>query len=341
MDEKKNREIYDSEFRDWLPGKVFDAHIHIVTRTAYPPDYDPGPAHWMSHVPGREFTFEQCAAWAAANLPEQEFSGLCFGSPSGAEDRDAANRYVAAQCDNERWFGLALVSPEDSPEQVERWIRDTPLLGYKPYRNYVTNKPRESVGIHDMLPAAHMALADRLGLVVMLHIPRARRLADPDNQREILELADRYPRARIVLAHIGRAYYLANVVGQLDDIRTRPNLYVDLAMLNHWEVLEYLFREFPRERILFGTDLPISCFGGKSVEINNGYAYVMEEDIDIGAAIYDARGVVQFTSFYYEELRAIRKAAERVGLSAEEREGIFFGNAGRLLREAAASKAAG
>jgi hypothetical protein len=182
-----------------------------------------------------------------------------------------------------------------------------------------------------MLPAAQMELADGLGLVIMLHVSRPLRLADPDNQREVCELADRYPRANIVLAHIGRAYYLSSVVGHLERIRERPNVYVDLAMLNHWEVLEYLFRRFPRERILFGTDMPVSCLGGKSVEINDQYAYVVERDLRIGSMIWDAEGVIEFTTFYYEELRAIRKAAERVGLTRQEIEGVFFRNAMTLL----------
>lgn len=49
------------------------------------------------------------------------------------------------------------------------------------------------------------------------------------------------------------------------------NVYCDIAMVNHWEVMEYLFRNFDRKRIIYGTDLPIGICGGKSVEINNQY----------------------------------------------------------------------
>ena len=338
MNDQKNRQIYDAEFQDWLPARVLDAHIHIVHRESYPADFDHGPEGWMSHIRGGSYTIEDCQADAAKILPDRDFHGLCFGSPSGDEDRDHANRYVASFCDDERWFGLALVSPEDPAEQVEQWIRETPLLGYKPYRDYVTSKPRGEVGIHDMLPASLMQFADKLGLVVMLHIPRSKRLADPDNQREVVELADRYPGAQIILAHVGRAYYVSNVLGQLDEIRKRPNLYVDVAMLNHWEVLEYVFQEFPRERILFGTDMPISCFGGKSVEINDDYAYITEDNVNVGTSIHDSRGAVEFTYFYYEELRAIRKASDRAGLSAQELEAFFFGNCAALLGRAAEGK---
>src|SRR5581483_9959331 len=108
----------------------------------------------------------------------------------------------------------------------------------------------------------------------MLHIPRRARLADPLNQRQIVELCTRYPRARIVLAHIGRAYYYKNVVGHLDALRDLPNLYYDLAMVNHWEVMEYAFQKLDQHKILYGSDIPIALAPGKSVEINDQYTYV-------------------------------------------------------------------
>jgi hypothetical protein len=197
----------------------------------------------------------------------------------------------------------------------------------------VTGKDPEAVSIPDMLPPEQMAVADRLGLAVTLHIPRAARLADPDNQRELIELCRAYPNAKIIVAHIGRAYYLSNVVGYLDDLAALPNAYLDLAMVNHPGVLEYAFRNFPTERILFGSDAPIAWLRGKSVEINNQYAYLMGEDYAIGTAIHDAGHAVEFTFFYYEILRGIRLAAERAGLSRLQIEGIFADNAYRLLRD--------
>jgi hypothetical protein len=39
-------------------------------------------------------------------------------------------------------------------------------------------------------------------------------------------------------------------------------------MVNHWEVMEYLFSHVPAEKILYATDAPIALAPGKSVEIN-------------------------------------------------------------------------
>ena len=338
MDPELNRHIYDAEFREWLPDTVLDVHIHLSRRDSYPDGFEPPPKSYHRFLKDQSYPIEDCVQDAETMLPDKTFLGLCFGSPGPEVDRDRANRYIASVVDNRRFFGLAMVSPQDPMARVERWMRETPLLGYKPYRDFFTGQPRETVSIPNMLPDRQMELADKLGLVVMLHVPRAKRLADPDNQREVCALADRYPNTSIILAHVGRAYYLRSVVGHLAEVRKRPNIYVDLAMLNHWEVIEHVFQEFPRDRILFGTDMPISCFGGKSVEINDQYAYIMESDIEIGAAIHDAGRAVQFTYFYYEELRAIRKAALKAALTREELRGVFVDNSLTLLSRAVQSK---
>ena len=182
-----------------------------------------------------------------------------------------------------------------------------------------------------MLPAAQMQAADERGLAITLHIPRPGRLADPLNQSQMVELCRRYPRAQIIFAHIGRAYYLNNVIGFLDGIAACPNAYLDTAMVNHEGVLEHTFKNFPRDRILFGSDAPVAFLRGKSVEINNQYAYLMGEDYEIGTSICDTKHAVTFTTFFYEQLRGIKLAAERAGLSGSEIENIFFHNANRLF----------
>jgi hypothetical protein len=169
----------------------------------------------------------------------------------------------------------------------------------------------------------------------MLHIPRPGRLADPVNQTQMVELCRLYPKAKIIFAHIGRAYYLKSVLGALEGIAACPNAYLDTAMINHEGVLEYAFSHFPRERILFGADAPFALLRGKSVEINDQYAYLLGENYAMGTAIYDAAHAVAFTTFFYEQLRGIKLAAQRAGLSRSEIKGFFFDNAHQVFNDSA------
>jgi hypothetical protein len=144
-----------------------------------------------------------------------------------------------------------------------------------------------------------------------------------------VELARNYPNATIILAHVGRAYYLSNVVGHLEDISLFENIYCDVSMINHWEVLEYLFEHFAHGRLLYGTDLPIAICGGKSIEINDQYTYVTSNPWFL--SISDDHGKLVFTSFIYEQIRAIKKAVQRIKLDQEFIDDLFYKNGKDLI----------
>jgi len=262
--------------------------------------------------------------------PGRETAAVCFGMPHVDYDQRRNDAYLAANCDGRRFFPFRLFDPtNDAPEAFRGDLEAGRFLGVKPYLEYVRKADPNLVEIPEMLPPWAMEIIDDLGLIVMLHIPRKERLADPLNQRQVVELCERYPRARIVLAHIGRAYYLKNIVGHLDRLKDLPNLYYDVAMLNHWEVLEYLFAQVPAGRILYGTDIPIALAPGKSVEINDQYTYVTP--VPWHLSISDDHGKLSFTAFAYEELRAIKKAVVRSGLGPDFAAGLFYENGIRLL----------
>ncbi|MCF7855225.1 MAG: amidohydrolase family protein, partial [Candidatus Pacebacteria bacterium] len=329
-----DKSIYDKELRDFLPPKIFDAHVHLFDRSCLKPSAQFAAKNTYEKF-GGVFSKEQYLQWIERLFPEQQYRFNSFGTPSYDSDLDASAAYTGTVSDNQRFFGMALISPHDTLEAIRHRVETNRLIGYKPYLRFVDWKEPNDVTIHDMLTHEHMQFADERGLAITLHIPRSQRLADPLNQTQMVELCRRYPDTKIIFAHIGRAYYLRNVLGFLDGIAQCPNAYVDTAMVNHEGVLEYTFTHFPRERILFGSDAPIAFLYGKSVEINNQYAYLMAEDYEIGTSIYDAKAAVNFTTFYYEQLRGIKLAAERAGLSRNDVEGVFFNNADRLFRQVA------
>ena len=69
---------------------------------------------------------------------------------------------------------------------------------------------------------------------------------------------------------------------------------------------------------------------GKAVEINDQYTYVTP--VPWKLSISDDHGRLCFTSFAYEELRAIKKAVARVGLDRQFVRGLFHDNGMRLLQ---------
>lgn len=323
-----NRELFLEEFDDFLPQEILDFHVHLINRGVIPDgDSFSCAGHPISSYDLQEFE-EDMQEW----LPNRTLSAVCFGFPHVAYDSHRNNEYIARACDRERFFALRLLDPmRDDEETLRDELVTGGFYGIKPYPDYVRKEDINEVEIHEMLPAWAMEIVNELGLIVMLHIPRRARLADPLNQQQIVELCERYENARIVLAHIGRAYYLKCVRGNLDMLKSIPNLYFDLAMLNHWEVMEYLFNEVAPEKILYGSDAPIAIAPGKSVEINDLYTYVTPKAWEL--SISDDHGKLHFTSFLYEELRAIKRAVERSHLDRVFVQKIFYENGARLLHD--------
>ena len=319
-----DRRIYEEELAPRLPQKIFDAHVHIWSKADYPADFR-FPEKNCANRFGGAFTLAQWRDAMAVLLPRQECHLNCFGMPNNAADRGKVPEGTLPGD-----FLNVLISPADSAEQVEERIDRSGATGVKPYLNYAAafyGKPANEVEIADMFTPQQLAMLDRRSLAVTLHIPRSGRFADKLNQRQMIELCDKYPNVRFVFAHIGRAYFMKNILeSNLDEFVNYPNAYFDTAMLNHEGIFKYTFDHFPAERVLFGSDAPIAFLRGKSVEINNQYAYLMGEDYAVGTSIIDTAHAVQFTTFFYEQLRAILNATPKEHLSD-----VLFNNAQQVF----------
>ncbi len=323
---QRNKILFKEEFDSFLPDKILDFHVHIFPDNVI----TPGESFSCSGHPITSYDLEELKKDLPEIYPGREHLAVCFGFPDVSYSMKINNDYIADQCDHKSFFPFRLFDPlNDKPEDLRHDLSSGRFLGLKPYLDYVRKANVNEVEIHEMLPAWAMDIVNDSDSIVMLHIPRKARLADPLNQQQIVELCQRYPKSKIILAHIGRAYFMKNVIGNLENLKNIPNLYYDLAMVNHWEVMEYLFKTVAPEKILFGTDIPLALAPGKSVEINDQYTYVTPTPWDL--SISDDHGKIQFTSFLYEEIRAIKKAIERLDLRDDFVQQLFYENGMNLL----------
>ena len=319
-----DRIIYREELAPRLPKRLLDAHVHVFGKADFPPGFAFPPQNVYNRF-GGEFPLAMWRAAMAELLPEQEVWLNCFGTPHKEADRDKV-----PPVNHTTEFGNVLISPADSAETVQRRVEASRAVGVKPYLNYAAEhygKASNDVQVKDMLTPEQLRYLNSAGLAVTFHIPRKARFADPLNQRQMIELCENYPNIKFIFAHIGRAYFMRNIrESNLDEFVQFPNAFFDTAMVNATDIMKYTFDHFPAERVLFGTDTPIALLHGKSVEINNQYAYLMGEDYQIGTAIIDTAHAVEFTTFFYEQLRAVLDATPK-----EHLEDVLFNNARRVL----------
>ena len=319
-----DRRIYAEELAPYLPQRIFDAHIHTWDSNAFPADFRFPEQDCRARF-GGTFTPGMFHSAMEELLPEQKVNFNGFGMP-----HDRADRNVVPENLPPGDMINVIISPDDPAEVVEERINRAHAVGVKPYWNYAARlygKTADEVEIRDMISPAQLKMLNRRKLAITLHIPRSGRFADPVNQCQMIELCENYPDIRIIFAHIGRAYFRKAIYqSNLDEFVKYPNVYFDTAMLNHEGVFRYAFDHFPVNRILFGSDAPIALLRGKSIEINNQYAYLMGENYAIGTTIYDAGSPVRFTFFYYEQLRALLNTVPAGGA-----EMVFFSNAEKLF----------
>jgi len=171
-------------------------------------------------------------------------------------------------------------------------------------------------------------LADKLGLIVVLHLPRPERLRDPRNQAEVRRLVEAHPNLRLIIAHIGRAYTMSFAEPGLQALHDLP-VHWDFAMNLNADVLELAMQMVGPERLLYGSDLPIALMRG--MRRHRGDDYINYSDGDYRWNTPDRRQPPEveagYTLYLYEELRAFKQAAQRMGWGKAEVSRVMNDNA--------------
>jgi hypothetical protein len=271
-------------------------------------------------------------------FPGRGAKALIFSSVSRGDDIEAMNAYIGEAGRSHGHPTLMYTFPEWSAKDVDRKIRAGRFLGVKVYLNLTpAYLPRQEIRIFDFLPPQQLDALDRGRRVVMLHIPRDARLRDPVNLEQMLEIERNWPRVRLIIAHVGRAYCDEDVGDAFQRLAATKSMVFDFAANTNDHVFELAIRTFGPERCLFGSDLPITwmrmrriCEGGRYVNLVPRGRYG-DVSGDRNMREVDGPEAERLTTFMYEELLAIKRACTRAGVDRRGVEAIFRANAERVL----------
>ena len=323
--------IWEDELDDFVPQKVFDAHTHIF-RWAF--DLDPnkatGPFAKGIGTLFPEVTWEVADEVDAALMPGREIERLAFPFPFPHPcDFDGSNDYVAGEVAKGRGrsAGLMLVHPAMTADQVEAEIHRTGLIGFKPYRWYASTGDAVEGRLTDFMPEHQIAVADKLGLIIMMHLSKRDAIADPANVEDLLRLSDKYPNAKWILAHCARSYAPWAIEASAAKIRGLPNVWYDTSTVCDSDALDALYTGVGVDRVMYGSDDMIGPMRGKYVTFGRAWAYLSPTNHGMSLAHCDPR--MTFTR--YEQLRAMKRGARQIGLTTTQRGALFYGTARALV----------
>ncbi len=345
----RDRSVYEEQLRPFLPDEMIDIHTHVWLDSLLKP-VQPGPDEkrrtvtWPSLV-AKDNAIEDLDETYRLMFPGKRVEPLMFAGCGSRETLDACNAYVLASAQKTGYPALYYASPEQSAEELEQCIVQGGFLGVKSYLDLSPRYlPEDEIRIFDFFPPHQLAVLDRLGLIMMLHIPRRKRLKDPVNLAQILEIKQRFPGIRLIVAHIGRAYCQGDVGNAFEVLAEAPDLLFDFCANTSEDVMLRALEAVGPNRLLFGSDLPITRMRMRRIEENGAYINLIPQGL-YGDPNQDShlREVPQaegalLTFFMYEELLAFKRAAQRAGLTQSDVGQVFHHNARRVLDDAAQSR---
>jgi len=316
-------DLFARELDGFVPSSVFDAHAHLYRKAHWPEPrgvIDLGP---------EVVTLDAYRAHMEWVLPGRQVDGLFLGFGS-AEVVDEVNGFVAEEVGAARsCAGAMLVTPDMDPDHVRERVRLHRFAALKPYHRFARHQPTWDADIEGFLPEAHVQVAHEEGLAVVLHLVKARAVADPRNQGTIRRYCTRYPDMRLILAHAARGFNPHHTIEGLTALRGLPNLYCDTSAITDCGALEAVIEMLGPGRLLYGTDFPVSHFRGRCVAIGDSFVWLYEDTLDWqSVAPY---GRLEPVLVGLEALRCLKLAAYHARLSDSQIEGVFGGNARRAL----------
>jgi predicted TIM-barrel fold metal-dependent hydrolase len=326
--------FHAEHLRDRLPRRIFDAHVHMnLPQHVRDVPRERVLSDWAMEC-GYILPVEDALLCAAELFPGIDYSIAGFPFPIREAHLEESNLYLAQKQSQGLIRAFMCVRPEWDPEEVERQLVENDFAGFKPYPDMVAGSKGAPISIPEYIPPHQWEILDRHGKAVMLHIPRAGRLADDDNVRELKELRQRYPRVTIIIAHFGRSFcpiYLSDGLRKLGDA---SGFHFDTSGVINPAVYDIAFTRIDPERILFGTDMPTFFWHGKREWTETSYINLAREPFSWNRNHKDPATEATYTLFLYEQARSILDAMDRHHFSAAQKAAVFHDNAFRILGSA-------
>ena len=332
-----DRAYWSEHLEDWVPRRIFDAHVHISDRKFC---LEP-----MTDEKRRQFWVNELEeSISAADLqrcmdvvfPGRKLSILAMGYPSLRHDVEAVNDDLQAECVRRGWRNLAMIRPQWPVEKVAALLDRPGVVGVKVYYDLISYDPNSrdkhlEASIFEFLPHHQLELLNDRRCWVTLHVPKAGRLGHPDNVAEVKEIRRRYPNVVLVVAHFGRSYTMPHARESLPQLADDPGLYFDNAGVMNGDVHRFAMETLGPERVVFGTDHPLFFMRGRRRWDGRTYINHTSHPFHFNVNREPPDVEAGYTLYLYQQLTSIKQACQDLALTRQQIEGIFRDNAARLL----------
>lgn len=314
----------------FVPQRVFDAHTHLYHTRHFAEGKRPIFLDADRGYGLRDFN-EAMARW----LPGREVEGLFFGYPSAGNDRAGENAWLQQEIGpvvgstNSR--ALVLAAPTDDQAEVRRLLSTGVFVGIKPYRLYADVPDTKEAEVESFTPEWMWEACHDHDGVLMLHIMLADGITDPRNIEALRRLCRKYPRCKLVLAHVARSFNYRHAREGLQALVDLGNVVVDTSAVTQAGAFRAALEILGPQRVLWGSDYMVSELRGSCITQGDGFTWIYADD----PATEKLTVFGHYTLVGIESLLCLREACEDTGMTQGDLENIFRENALRLLRQPA------
>lgn len=325
-----DKAFYEQNLKHRIPERIFDVHVHLNLPEHIPEISEKRLFSDWAFECGLVLPCETAYAYAAQMFPDTDYRIAGFPWPIQEAWLKENNGYLLEEKRKGRITPFMAVRPDFSEDYLEEQIKF--FCGFKPYPDLVSTVKGDEISIFRFLPHRQLALLNRHRKAVVIHLPRKGRIASPDNVKELLEIRQRYPEIRIVIAHFGRSFnpvYLQEALAQMGT--DAAGFFYDTAAVLNPQVYRLAFERLPLNRILYGTDAPIMLWHGKRTWTERTYINLAREPYSWNTHAEGEAAEAGYTLFLYEQMKVILDLLEEMGLGEEVKDDLFYGNAARLL----------
>ena len=313
------------QIEGFLPSEVIDAHVHIYDSSFTPMLRGKGmfaedhqdAADYFRYIKD-VIPFSACKRAVFLPPPEASFGPAC------SETRKLFARFMAVELEkNPMSIGTAFVGPEDTIQDIEKLLVHHHIRGLKCYFSSSSN--RWNALPDEFLPESAWQIANEHAMFIVLHLGRAKALADTGNMDYIKTMAAQYPRAKLVLAHCGRSFAAWTAVGSIKELGQFKNIFYDISSINEVSPIVNCLKYAGKGHVFWGSDFPVSTFVGRAVSIGESFAWLDQK------ALQATDAGIKPVTVLEENLMAAYLAADMLDLTADDVRALFYTNAERIL----------
>ena len=336
-----DKKIWEEELKDFLPEKILDVHTHVFKKEFIKPaspDAEIRTVTWTSTI-ATENPIEDLQETYELMFPGKDVKALMF--ISGETGCDKNNAYLSEVSKKTGWPALYYSHYTQSADELEQKIREGGFLGVKSYLSHAPEYiPTKEIRIFDFFPKHQLQRLNDMGAICMCHIPRDGRLKDPVNINQILEIKKEFPKLRLIIAHVGRAYTKEDIGNAFDLLKQAPDTMFDFSANCYEDAITEVIKNFGPKHVMFGTDMPILRMRTNRIQENGTYVNLVPPGL-----YFDPHGdphlrevseeeAKTITFFAYEELLSFKRACKKLGMSKQDVEDMMYNNAMNFIEAA-------